>query len=292
MSSSIRATALALAVLLLAPALVAQRQTRTLFIKAVDQSGAPVPNLTAADFEVKEGDATRTITSAALANGPMRVMILVDTGSALDTFAAQIKTALTDMVDGIPAPHEVGIISLGRQARVRIQPTTDRAKLRDIVTKFPLDGGGVAFLDGLRDTEERFQKKPGVRWPVYVMLVADENEASGNMQTEELNKIMLDMVTRATTVHAAILEKMGPTAATQVARTLASNTGGLMERITTPAALPDQIKRIAARIMADFNTMSTSYQIEYVSDAKYKGSVDAGVVKSGLRSTLSLRRPS
>ena len=291
MSSSIRATALALAVLLLAPALVAQRQTRTLFIKAVDQTGAPVPNLTAADFEVKEGDATRTITSATLANGPMRVMLLIDTGSAWDSFTAQIKTSLVALVDAIPAPHEIGIVSLGRQARVRIQPTADHAKLNDIVSKFPLDGGGVAFLDGLRDSEERFQKKPGVRWPVYVLLVADENEASGNMQTEELNKIMLDMVTRATTVHAAVLEKMGPTAATQVATTLASNTGGALEKVTTPAALPDQMKRIAARIMADFNSMATSYQIEYVSDAKYKGSVDAGVTKSGVKSTLSLRRP-
>jgi hypothetical protein len=291
MSSSIRATALALAVLLLAPALVAQRQTRTLFIKAVDQTGAPVPNLTAADFEVKEGDATRTITSATLANGPMRVMLLIDTGSAWEPFTAQIKTSLVALVDAIPAPHEIGIVSLGRQARVRIQPTADHAKLNDIVNKFPLDGGGVAFLDGLRDSEERFQKKPGVRWPVYVLLVADENEASGNMQTEELNKIMLDMVTRATTVHAAVLEKMGPTAATQVATTLASNTGGALEKVTTPAALPDQMKRIAARIMADFNSMATSYQIEYVSDAKYKGSVDAGVTKSGVKSTLSLRRP-
>jgi hypothetical protein len=179
--------AVAAAIVLSLSALVsAQRASRTVFIKAVDASGAPVAGLTAADFEVREGDAKRTITYAGPASGPMRLILLIDNSEKAAPFQGQMRDALMAFVDAIPEPHEIGIITIGRQVRVRQAPIADRARLRDTVNKMSLDGGGILFFDALRDAESRFMKKDGVRWPAYVMFVTDGTESSTPIQGEEV----------------------------------------------------------------------------------------------------------
>jgi len=81
--SSLRLGSL-VAFLIATPALLlAQRQTRMIYLNVVDQAGAPVLDLKTPDFEVREGTDKRTVTSAALSNGPMRIMLC---GSASEGF--------------------------------------------------------------------------------------------------------------------------------------------------------------------------------------------------------------
>jgi hypothetical protein len=181
-------------------------------------------------------------------------------------------------------------MSIGRQSKARQTPITDRARLKDLASKFTLDNGGVAFLDGLRETEDRFMKKDTVKWPVYVMLVTDENESSSPMQNDELSRIMTDLVSRGTTVHTLFVQKAGPTTATQIAQILGTNTGGAVEEVTAVQTLPAKLKVVADRIVKDFDAMKTRYQVQYVSDAKYKGPVDAGAVRPGVKSAIALKR--
>lgn len=276
---------------LLVPAgLIAQRQTRTVFVNAVDASGAPVLNLTAADFDVKEGDAKRAVTYAGLATGPMRIIVLMDTSQPAEPFQGQMKAALTAFTEGIPEPNEIGIMSMGRGFKIRLAPTADRAKIKDAVNKFSFDGGGMMFFDALRETESRFQKKEGVRWPVYVMFVTDGQEASTAIQNEEFQRLATDLIARGTTVHSLILQKFGPTPITDIASTLAKNTGGLLDMVTVPQTFVEKFKATAARIVSDHEKMATRYQVEYASDMKYTGGVDVGIVKEGIRGSISLRR--
>jgi hypothetical protein len=280
-----------LSVVLLAPALlVAQKQTRTVFVTAVDQKGAPVLDLTTADFEVVEGVTTKSITSAGLANGPMRILLLIDTSETVNPFQGQMKPALTAFIDAIPEKHEIGIMSMGRQFRVRQAPTTDRAKLKSTANSFSLDGGGTPFFDSLREAESRFQKKEGVRWPVYVMFMADGSESSGVIVSDEFSRMTTDMVLRATTVHGAVVERTGPTPATDIVSRLARGTGGAFEQVTTPVSLIEKMKIIAARIVSDAEKMSTRYQLSYTSDAKYTGEMDVHVLREGIKGSVSVRR--
>jgi hypothetical protein len=73
---------LATLLLLLVPlSLPAQRTTKRVFVSAVDAGGAPVLDLTAADFEVMENGTTRPVTRAALGSAPLRVVLLVDSST-------------------------------------------------------------------------------------------------------------------------------------------------------------------------------------------------------------------
>jgi hypothetical protein len=268
----------------------AQRATRTVFIKAVDASGAPVPGLTAGDFEVREGDAVRTITAVGPANGPMRLILLIDTSEKAAPFQGQMHDALMAFVDAIPAPHEIGLVTMGRQARVRQAPIADRAKLRQAIDKMSLDGGGIPFFDALRDTESRFMKKDGVRWPAYVMFVTDGNESSSPIQSEDVQKLVNDMFARGTTLHAMLVEPIGPTPVTGLVATLVKNSGGELVDLKVPATLPGKAKALAEHLAAQIAATDGMYAVEYQGDAAYRGAIEAGVTKAGVKSTLSLRR--
>ena len=58
----------------------AQSQTRTIFASVVAKDGTPVTDLTAADFEVKEGGKVQQITSVKLATTPLRLHTIVSDG--------------------------------------------------------------------------------------------------------------------------------------------------------------------------------------------------------------------
>jgi hypothetical protein len=273
-------------VLTLSVVVSAQKATRTIFIRATDSTGAPAAGLTAADFAVKEGDQTKQITYAGPASGPMRVVLLVDTGENANPFQAQLREALGAFVDTIPAPAEIGIVSMGRRMQVRLAPTADRAKLKDAANHISVDGGGIAFWDSMREVESRFMKKDGVRWPMYVMFVTDGNEASANIQPEDVQKMANDMFARATSFHALMVEKVGPTPVTSIVATFVKNTGGDLQDVKVPQTLPGKAKDMAQRIAEQIKAADGLYQIEYVGDASYRGNIDAGVVKAGVRGAI------
>jgi hypothetical protein len=280
------------AILVLAAALpvFAQRLQRTIFVKVVDSSGAPVTGLTAADFEVKEGDTSRTIAYAGPATSPMRVVLLVDTGSNMAPFQAQLKDSLNAFIDAIPEPHEIAIISMGRQIRTRQAPTADRAKLHDAAGKTTIDGGGIMFFDALREAESRFMKKDGTRWPIYVMLLTDGNEASTPIQDKEFQALANDMFARGTTLNAITFEKIGPTPITGITANLVKSSGGALDNVKVPATLPERARAMAQTIAAQIKNSEGSYLLEYASDASYHGSVEAGATRPGVKSTMSMRR--
>src|SRR5688572_4723015 len=52
--------------------------TRTVYITVADKTGVPVDDLTAEDFEIKEGGKNVEVTQAAVAKDPMQIALIVD----------------------------------------------------------------------------------------------------------------------------------------------------------------------------------------------------------------------
>jgi hypothetical protein len=69
-------------------------QSRTLFIEAVDASGAPVTDLKPADLELTEGNAKRQIVRTELGTAPMRIAFLVDTGAQAEPLINTMRAGL------------------------------------------------------------------------------------------------------------------------------------------------------------------------------------------------------
>jgi hypothetical protein len=85
----------------------AQRHTRTVFASVVAKDGTPVTDLTAADFEVKEGGTVQEISRVRLATTPLRVHTIVSDGG---TGAFQL--GVLRLVQALQVPAEFAFTSV------------------------------------------------------------------------------------------------------------------------------------------------------------------------------------
>jgi hypothetical protein len=265
-------------------------QTRRLFVSVVDQAGSPVLDLASGDFTITEGGTARTIVRAGLATSPMRIALLVDTSEAASVALPHLRAGLTAFLDTLPPEHEVMLVSTGRQMRVRVQPTTDRKKLRDAAGSLFPDGAGTVLMDGLLEIDDRFMRKAEDRWPVFVIFTSDGTESSAAAHEKEFNAWSTGLSARGAIAHALVLKVKGSGVPEMVAMGLTRNTGGRFDMMNTSNALPDKFKALATQLAADHRQMSTKYQLEYLSDSSTPAAADVGVARSGVKLQSSYQR--
>src|SRR3954467_10993677 len=104
----------------------------------------------------------------------MRIVLLVDSSSAVAPILTPLRAALNSFLDALPGEPEVVMISTGGQLKIRVGPTSDRLKLHAAANGFASDGGGNAFLETMIEADERFLKSRPDRQSVIVMLTTDE----------------------------------------------------------------------------------------------------------------------
>jgi len=183
----------------------AQGPRRVLFVTPVDQNGQPVAGLSADDFDVRELGDSCTIVRVDPANEPMRIVLLVDNSTAASRAVVDIRNGVQAFLDGLPADDEVALATIAGQFRVRVQPTSDRQKLKDGASLiFPENGSSPALVDGLVESDRRFLQRTERRWPVFVIVTTDGPQGVG-IREEEFNRFARDVVSRGVTAHAFVL---------------------------------------------------------------------------------------
>jgi Mg-chelatase subunit ChlD len=183
----------------------------------------------------------------------------------------------------------MAFITTGGQIGVRVPPTSDRAKLETAIAAFASQGGANAFLDSLLEADQCFLKNRPGAWPVFVMLITDSNSRQ-EFHIDQYNSFVNDFIARGGSAHAIVISDGKNGVVTDLAKHLAQNTGGIFEAMNLPNVLPDKMKAIATRLVADQHTMSSRYELEYRGEAK-AGPVTVAVGREGLSLRLSPRRP-
>ena len=298
-----RVCTLAVVSLLATAPLVAQKapakgRTRQIFVRVVDRAGTPVLDLQPSDFDVQENGAKRDVVRARLATSPMRVAVLVDTSDAANPSLNPIRAALTQFFDTLPPEHEAMLISTGRQMRVRVQPTTDRKKLKDAASSLFMDGGGTQLMEAVLEIDDRFMKKAEDRWPVFVVLTTDGTEGSPEARENEFNRWLKALAERGLTIHAIVLKvAAGQTAGrntTGVPEVLAMNmtqtSGGRYEFVNTANSVPEKMKALATALAGDFDAARTRYEVVFASDAPANAPVNVGVAREGVTLKITQTR--
>jgi VWFA-related protein len=266
-------------------------QTRHVFVHVIDQHGAPVSDLTASDFQLTEGGVARVVTHAGPAKDPMRIALFLDTSDAAAPALTHMRAGAIAFLEALPPEDEVLIVTTGRQARVRVQPTTDRKKLEGAAAGLFTDGAGTVLMDGLMEIDDRFFKKAEDRWPVFVIFTSDGTESSAGAREKEFNTWNLAIGARGVTVHALVLKNnKGGGMPDVVAANLTRNTGGRYDVMNTTNALPDKMKTLAEQLALDHRKMTAWYQVDFQSDATEFKPIDVGVARSGVRLEISDRR--
>lgn len=273
--------------------LSAQRtMARSVWVSVVDTAGRPATELTPADFQVTENGVTRDVIRTTLGNAPMRIVLMVDSSTAVGPHVNDFKTALTAFAQTLPPQHEVAFISSGGQIRVRTRPNDPREKVMAEIARFASEGGANAFLDTLLEADKRFLKPAPAQWPAFVIVTADSGSGRSEPDVGAYNKFMNDFLARGGAAHAVILSGTQTGSITEVAANLVDNVGGYRQTVNTSNSLTARLKDIAERLDIDHRLMMNRYEIAYAGDAKVTaGMVNVTVARDDLRVEMSTRRP-
>lgn len=183
---------------------------------------------------------------------PARIILLVDSSSAMSPMLTHFRAGLQAFLDGVPAQHEIALISTGGQLRIRVPPTSDRDRLDKAVASFASEGGANAFLDSLLEADTRLLKSAPTLWPVFVIVTTDAAETRGEQRIDDYNKFMNDFAARGGQAHTIVIRGKNSGIVTDIAINLSENTRGIHETIAISNALPDKLKEVASRLEADY----------------------------------------
>lgn len=173
--TGLRAALLVVACMLATAGTPADPQTRRVFVTAVDGNGAPVTDLTAADFTVKEGGKAREIAKAGPANGPMQIAILVD-----DNGTGIFRYAVGKFIEALLGRAEFAISTVTGQTLKIVDYTGSAQSLSEAIGKLsarPATNDGGQLLDGISETALDLEKRKAGR-PVIVALTVGGEEHS------------------------------------------------------------------------------------------------------------------
>ena len=184
--------------------------------------------------------------------GQMRIVLLVDSSATITPMITDFRAGLAAFLDALPGDPEIAVISTGSQMRVRVQPTTDRVKLRAAASSFSSDGGGNSLLDSLLEADQRLLKNVERR-SVFVILTSDGGGV-GTVTPARINvynKFVDDFIARGGRAHAIVVGSVNRGVTTQIAQNLARNTGGFYESIVIGNAIPKLMITMAEYVAAD-----------------------------------------
>jgi len=240
----------------LTTALRAQPNQHSLYVSAVDDNGAPVPNLGPRDFIVREDNTTREVLDVRPADEPMQIALLVDTSQGARNNIQFMRSALPEFVTALTNPNESGkknevaLIGFGERPTVLTEYTSNSAELKKGINRvWSQQGSGAYFLDAVYETTQAFKKREATR-PVIVALVTEGGELSYR-QYEQVNEALHQ-------ADAPLYALMFGTPSTSLRdeernRNIVldrgvTDSGGNREQLLAPSGLGDRLKRLAAQL--------------------------------------------
>ena len=240
------------------PGAVPAQDLGQLFVHVANQAGESVADLTPEDFTVMEDGIQCSIVSAELGARPMKIALLLDSSDMLSKASAltSLRVGLDGFLTSLPEQHEVALATIGGNIRWRVDFTTDRDELRESAGEIFVTGGaGPILLDGIKETwDRRFEDEES--WPVFVVVVTDGTESSGNMNQNEYAELMNELISNVATVHIMLLSTRGGSVVTDYAINLTDNTGGLYEVFSAGTRLATALPEVATRLGTHYDEVS------------------------------------
>jgi hypothetical protein len=191
-----------------------------------------------------------TIAPPLSAAGTMRVAVLVDTSAATASAIVQIRAAVSAFIDALPPESEALLVTTGRRTQVREQPTTDKAKLKGSASGMLSENGPTALMDALVDVDERFMRKAGERWPVFVILTADGNDSSKEDE-QAFNRWISEVTRRGVSVNALVLKASTLGLTGSIATVLTRATHGHYASMGMTSGISEAMTKLADQLTAD-----------------------------------------
>jgi len=229
-------------------------RSRDVYVSVVDSKGVAAPDLTAADFSVREDGVAREVTRAVPATEPLSVMLLVDDSQASTASIPYLRDGITHFMTLLQGKGKVGIVTIGERPTSLLESTADPAAQKKAVGRiFARPGSGAYLLEAIVDVSKGIRIRNATR-PHIVALSVEAVEFS-NMQKEAVLK---ELLASGATLHVLAIGSPASVESDEmrnrgmVIADGTEQTGGRREQLLTPMAIDDHLSRLAGELLNQY----------------------------------------
>jgi Ca-activated chloride channel homolog len=234
--------------------------TRTVYVTVTDGKGAPVPDLTAADFKVKEGGKDREVVKAGPATTKAHLALMVEERLIADT---QTRIGLFEFVKRMNGAAEISLVTVGLRNNSLTPFVTDVNVVLKAINELSLNPQPTSNLtECISDMAKTFDQQ-NVERPVMVVVAFSGGQAgataSSILNTLRQSGATLFAVTFAVpgSGNSSNLGTMGDESGReQVLGDGSKQSGGRRIEVVTTAAMSKSLQQVA-------DDLAAQYQISY-----------------------------
>jgi VWFA-related protein len=237
--------------------IIAAAITRTVYVTITDDKGAPVSDLTAANFKVKEGGKDREVVRAEKATTKPHLAIMVEERLIGD---AQTRVGLFEFVKRMAGIAEMSLVTVGLRNNTLVPFVSDANVLLKAINELSLNPQPTSNLtECIGDMAKIFQKDKPER-PVMVVVAFAGGQAGGGSAQSILNDLRQSAATMYAVTFAGPgtgnsnnLSTMGDESfREQVLGDGSKQSGGRRTDVVTTAAIPKALQQVADDLAAQY----------------------------------------
>ncbi|HTM03142.1 MAG TPA: VWA domain-containing protein [Vicinamibacterales bacterium] len=244
-----RVTATAIALCLVSPALLAQKQLALLTLVS-SVSGLDVA-VSKANIKVTEDGNRLTVSHLELVPRVPKLQLLIDNGAGLTGGLADLRTGLKGLLAQLPPGLEVTLVTTAPQPRMLEPATTDRAKLVAAIDRLTPDAGSGRFVEGLFEAMNRVDQDRDDNAD-YVIVNVATSTGELNFREDDVKKTAEQVRKHHPTIYTILLNANNSASAggvqTDFGEGLANMTGGHFESIAISNRLPTLLPELGAAL--------------------------------------------
>jgi VWFA-related protein len=159
---------------------------RTIYVTVTDKSGAKVPDLTAADFTVKESGKAVEITKVEPATGRIHLALMVEERLAPDS---AVRQGLFEFMKRMQPAAEISLITVGLRNTTIVDYTQSGDALGGALSQLSLNPQPTSnLMEGFLELGKALEKQKSER-PVIVAVAFSGGQAGGATAHEVLEQL-------------------------------------------------------------------------------------------------------
>jgi len=265
----------------------AQAIQRAMYVSALTDAGAPIPDLGPSDFVVREDNLAREVLKVEPAVEPMQIAVLVDTSQGARDDISHMRTALPPFIKTLTTgevKNEVAIIAIGERPTVFTNYTFSQVELKKGVDRiWSMQGSGAYLLDGIIEVCQGFKKR-GAQRPVIVAVLSEGPELSNRQHDQVLEPLRA----AGAAFHAITMGRPSTSLSDETRnRNMVldegpRDTGGRREELLTSQALAAKLTQLADELTHQYKVTYARPQSLIPPERVTVSAAKAGVVARGV----------
>lgn len=232
---------------------VSQYPKVTIF-STILRDGRPVPNLTSADFRIREDEVDQEPLTVVPKLTPLAAVITMDVSGSMRKALPTAQQAAANFVDSLTETDQAAVIAFSREVKTAVPFTSNKAIIKNGISATTARGD-TALFDALYASVEALKGSKGRKAIVVLSDGVDDDGTGKQLSKHQLSEILA----LAREVNVPIFTiGLGKELDETTLTTVAAESGGRYYNAPSPADLQGLFDRISEQLSGQYNIYYTS----------------------------------